>query len=76
MYKVSDFTKTAYRTGETAKILGLTTKTIQNYERLGKLKVCRTEGNRRVIMREDIIAYLNEKGLIYDDSNSELCDVI
>ena len=76
MYKVSDFTKTAYRTGEAAKILGLTTKTIQNYDRLGKLKVCRTEGNRRVIMREDIIAYLDEKGLLYDDTNSELCDVI
>lgn len=76
MYKISDFTKTAYRTGEAAKILGITTRTIQNYDKLGKLKVHRTEGNRRVIMREDIIAYLNEKGLIYDDSNTELCDVI
>ena len=28
MYKVSDFTKTAYRTGEAAKILGITTRTI------------------------------------------------
>ena len=30
MYKVSNFTKIAYRTGEAAKILGLTTRTIQN----------------------------------------------
>lgn len=30
MYKVSDFTKIAYRTGEAAKILGLTTRKIQN----------------------------------------------
>ena len=76
MYKVSDFTKIAYRTGEAAKILGLTTRTIQNYDKLGKLKVCRTEGNRRVIMREDLIAYLEDKGLIYDDTNSELHDVV
>ena len=71
MYKVSDFTKTAYRTGEAAKILGITTRTIQNYDKLGKLKVCRTEGNRRVIMREDLIKYLDDKGLIYDDTNSK-----
>ena len=76
MYKVSDFTKTAYRTGEAAKILGNTTRTIQNYDKLGKLKVCRTEGNRRVIMREDLIKYLDDKGLIYDDTNSKRHDVI
>lgn len=76
MYKVSDFTKTAYRTGEAAKILGITTRTIQNYDKLGKLKVCRTEGNRRVIMREDLIKYLDDKGLIYDDTNSKRHDVI
>ncbi len=76
MYKVSDFTKTAYRTGEAAKILGITTRTIQNYDKLGKLKVCRTEGNRRVIMREDLIKYLDDKGLIYDDTSSKRHDVI
>ena len=76
MYKVSDFTKTAYRTGEAAKILGITTRTIQNYDKLGKLNVCRTEGNRRVIMREDLIKYLDDKGLIYDDTNSKRHDVI
>ena len=76
MYKVSDFTKTAYRTGEAAKILGITTRTIQNYDKLGKLKVCRTEGNRRVIMREDLIKYLDDKELIYDDTNSKRHDVI
>ena len=73
---LTDFTKTAYRTGEAAKILGITTRTIQNYDKLGKLKVCRTEGNRRVIMREDLIKYLDDKGLIYDDTNSKRHDVI
>ena len=32
MYKVSDFTKTAYRTGEAAKILGITKRTIQKFK--------------------------------------------
>lgn len=38
--------------------------------------MCRTEGNRRVIMREDLIKYLDDKGLIYDDTNSKRHDVI
>lgn len=76
MFKISDFKKTMYRTGEVAQILGVTPKTIQNYDRLGKLKVCRSDGNRRVIMREDLIAYLEEKGLLYNDANDKKVDVI
>lgn len=76
MFKISDFKKTMYRTGEVAQILGVTPKTIQNYDRLGKLKVCRSDGNRRVVMREDLIAYLEEKGLLYNDGNDKRVDVI
>ena len=38
MYKVSEFTKTGYKVGEVAEILGVSTKTIRNYDKLGKLK--------------------------------------
>lgn len=49
MYQVSDFTKNMYRVHEVAEILGVTTKTIRNYDKDGKLKTCRTEGNHRMI---------------------------
>ena len=48
MYQVSDFTKVTYRVHEVAEILGVTTKTIRNYDKEGKLKTFRTEGNHRV----------------------------
>ena len=64
MYQVSDFTKNMYRVHEVAEILGVTTKTVRNYDKDGKLKTCRTEGNHRMVTRENLIAFLDSKGLI------------
>ena len=76
MYRVSDFTKNMYRVHEVAQILGVTTKTIRNYDKDGKLKTCRTEGNHRMIMREDLIKFLDSKGIIVDDISGNRRDVI
>lgn len=76
MYRVSDFSKNSYRVHEVAEILGVTTKTIRNYDKDGKLKTCRTEGNHRMIMRDDLIGFLMEKGLIVDDTANQKKDVI
>ena len=76
MYRVSDFGKNSYKLHEVAEILGVTTKTIRNYDRDGKLKTCRTEGNHRIVMRDDLIEFLTEKGLILDDTASQRKDVI
>ena len=76
MYRVSDFSKNSYRVHEVAEILGVTTKTIRNYDKDGKLKTCRTEGNHRMIMRDDLIGFLMEKGLIIDDTANQKKDVI
>lgn len=76
MYKVSDFKKASYRVNEVAKILGVTTKTIRNYDEEGKIKTCRTEGNHRLIMKEDLIAFLDKKGLIIDDTINQKRDII
>lgn len=76
MYQVSDFTKNMYRVHEVAEILGVTTKTIRNYDKDGKLKTCRTEGNHRMIKREDLIAFLDSKGLIVNDISENKRDVI
>ena len=76
MLKKSDFTKQVYKTGEVAKILGVTNQTIQNYDRDGKLKVGRSGGGHRAIAREDLLHFLEEKGLLYDDTQKEISDVI
>ncbi len=76
MYQVSDFTKVTYRVHEVAEILGVTTKTIRNYDKEGKLKTFRTEGNHRVISRNDLIDFLKNKQLLVDNTESQKRDVI
>ena len=76
MYKVSDLTKKAYRVKETADILGVTTMTIRRYDREGKLKTVRTAGGHRVILKDDLIAFLDRKGMIVDDTAKDKKDVI
>ena len=76
MYQISDFNKSAYRVNEVAKMLGVTTKTIRNYDKEGKLRTIRSEGNHRMILREDIIALLQKKGLIVDETVYQKRDVI
>lgn len=76
MYLVSDFKKQSYKVNEAAEILGVTTKTIRNYDERGILKAGRTVGNHRVILRDELIRFLNEKGLILDDTVKERRDII
>lgn len=76
MYKKSEIIKNSYKTGEVAKMLNVTNRTIQNYDETGKLKVHRTENNRRCILRDDLIEFLDRHGLLFDDTNKEKIDVI
>ena len=76
MYQVSDFTKSSYRVKEVAEFLGVSTKTIRRYDEEGKLPMHRTEGNHRIILREDLLCLLEEKGLLYDDRVMQKKDVI
>jgi excisionase family DNA binding protein len=76
MYKASSFNKQSYKVNEVAKILNLSTKTIRIYDANGILNAQRTVGNHRVIMREELLRYLNEKGLLIDDTVSQRRDVV
>ena len=76
MYLASEFTKQVYKTGEVAKILGVTVKTVQNYDNDGKLQVTRSEGNRRNVLREDLLRFLDERGMLYNDTGITRHDVI
>lgn len=64
MYRESDFKKPHYKTGEVAEILGVTTRTIQNYDQDGRLRFTRSATNRRILPREELLAYLSSVGLL------------
>lgn len=68
MFKASDFKKESYRTGEVAKLLGITPQTLRKYADDGLLKTWRgsEKGNRRVY-RKDLIEFVKTLGLC-DDS--------
>lgn len=77
MYKSSDFTKPAYKTGEVMKILNISYSTIKIYDKEGRLPISRTETGRRIIFRDDLLDYLDSKGLLYrDEKDTVKHDVI
>ena len=72
MYKKSDFTKPAYKTAEIMTILNVSYSTIKNYDKQGKLPIQRTETGRRVVLKEDLLNYLDSlKMLVYDDKTTK-----
>ena len=76
MYRRSDFTKNAYRVREVAGFIGTTTQTIRNYDKQGLIKTERSDGNQRIILRDDLIDFLDKKGLIADSDDDNKHDVI
>ena len=76
MYKSSDFTKQAYKTGEVMKILNISYSSIKVYDKTNKLPIKRNKAGRRVIFREDLLDYLDEAGLLYRDDETDKHDVI
>lgn len=76
MYKCSEFTKRTYKTGEVAEILHLHYQTVIKYDRAGILQFHRNEHNRRVMFREDLLNYLEEKQLLVHDEAGQKRDII
>jgi excisionase family DNA binding protein len=64
LYRESDLTKAYYSTGEVAKLLGLTSKTIINYDKAGKLPFERGETDRRRLSKSNLMKYLEKRGLL------------
>ncbi len=76
MYKVSEFQKPIYKAGETAKILGVTTQTLHWYDKLGKLKFYRSDGGHRLVKREDLLTFLDQKGMLVNDTMQAKRDIV
>jgi putative resolvase len=71
MFKTTDFNKQFYKVSEVAQILGLSDKTVREYDKQGILKADRTEGNQRRFSKNEIIRFLNEKNLISDNERKD-----
>ena len=76
MIKQSELTKEQYTIGEVAAFLNINVKTIQRWDREGIFKCERTHTNRRVINRDNLIAVLNDRGMLFNDINNSKTDVI
>lgn len=65
----SELLKESYKPGEVAKMLGVTTRTVQNYCIKGDLGEQILGSGRRVIPKTSLIRYLKNQGMILIDGN-------
>lgn len=68
IYK-SDLSKPYYKSGEVAELIGVQTRTVQNYCKKGILDEIFTETGRRLIPKESLIAYLKGRHMLYESDN-------
>lgn len=76
MYKASEFTRPIYKIGDIARAIGVTTHTLRNYEDSGLIKFFRSSGGHRRVEREELLRFLDSKGLLLDDNDDIKRDVI
>jgi len=68
LLKASDLTKQHYKPGEVAEMLRVSPMTVIRYDNLGEIKFSRTTTGRRVISRDNLLVYLNNRGLVLFDN--------
>lgn len=77
MYRKSEILKkSSYKTGEVAKMLGLTIPTIIRYCETGHIPYYKTDTGHRRILATDVCDYLEKHHMLLDDKNSTKSDVI
>lgn len=75
MYKKREFEKEYYRPIDIARLVGVTSKTIQERLKNGDIGFKLTDSGRRVIPKEDLFDYLNRLGLLEEDEDTRV-DII
>ena len=76
MYRLSEINKKIYKPGEVAKMLGVSLRTIQNYDIDNILNFERNDTNRRYITRENLIEYLLSNDLVFNDGDLYKRDIV
>lgn len=74
MVKLSELTKNYYHSGEVAKMIGMSQKTIQNYCNKGIIQFTSINSTNRLIAKSEVIKFLKSKDLLIIDNNKK--DVI
>ena len=75
-YKSQILKQQTYKTGQVAKLMGVSIQTVINYCEAGFIPYGRTAKNYRVIEAHDLADYLEDKGLLVDDLKQDRQDVI
>lgn len=70
MIKLSELNKRYYHSGEVAKMVGLSQRTIQNYCNQGKFEFITTGKTNRLIDKNSVIKFLKEKDILLEDVNN------
>lgn len=77
MYLKSEILKqSVYKTGQAAKLIGVSIPTVIQYCESGLIPYGRTESGYRLIQSSDLCEYLDKLGLVIDDTQQEKNDVI
>lgn len=76
MFKASEFTKNFYKPSEVASLFQVSAQTIRNRIDNGEMGCSITEGGHRLISRGNLLKYLRESNLLYDDLETSKHDVI
>lgn len=77
MIKLSQLSKEIYRPKDIARFVGVTTRTLENWEAKGKINFRRNpETNRRFLMKDDVVNLLKERDLLVDDYTDTRRDVV
>lgn len=77
MVKTSQLIKSKYKPKDIAEFLGVTTRTLQNWDNDGKITFRRDPiSDRRFLTRDDVIELLSGHNLLFDDTTGKRRDVI
>lgn len=77
MVKTSQLLKTNYKPKDIAEFLGVTTRTLQNWDNDGRISFRRDPvSDRRFLTRDDVIELLSEHNLLLDDTSDKRRDII
>lgn len=77
MIKTSQLTKDTYKPKDIAQFLGVTTRTLQNWDKDDKIHFQRdTISNRRFMSKDDVIRLLDDNGLLFNDTIDKKRDII
>ena len=76
MIRETQLVKDTYRSGEVAKLIGVTTRTMQRYAENGEIEATLPPTGKRRYTRNAVIDFLDRQNVLYRDTAEERHDII